>query len=116
MKIFCSRHSDDLDSYIGQDIWVKVDSYYGQSYYVRLLSKKDEEYDPYYVCNCVLSDIVDDPDTLIDNYSTDAADLLSETNLDCSAIWISEPIDCITTEELGDICQWDQSEDRGEVI
>ena len=116
MKIFCSRRSDDLDSYIGQDIWVRVDSYNDQSYYVRLLSKEDEEYDPYYVCNCVFSDIVDDPDMLIDNYSTDAAELLRKINLDCSSIWISEPIDCITTEELGAICQWGQSDDQGEVI
>lgn len=117
MKIYANtitiQYPDDLDQFIGKDLWVRVDAVGANmtsslSRYVRVLKKTGRKYFKY-ICNAVLAPRIDNNELNIRHpYSMER--LLQEWVYDMGDIQISSPISVYTTEDMVEMLGIDETE------
>lgn len=102
MKIYANNYTkEDLEYYIGKDIWVKCNCASGHSYYMRILSKGTSKYGtPIIVFNKIKAYIVENFRPTMKLLST----LLNEQHRGMINDYaVCEPVETLTTDEIIDI-------------
>ena len=101
MKIYCSRNSNELDKFVGKNVWVKVfDKYFDGYKYINIISETDTSYNYYQLFASTVENHRGEfaTETMLPvAYNQAVANLYQEKK---SVFELYHPVTCYTTEEM----------------